>query len=150
MTDFEKLVLPHLEATRGEEATRVVLELWDGRGLEDAVPDAIESLPHTQTRKHRGWVSQHGAVSDWRDLARRGWWVARAGKGFGRPFLEPPGARVFVGFPKGSEQPGGPEVWGVGRGIREAVAAAIGARRVKLADMNLMRGGFYYEVEEAW
>lgn len=73
-SDFEEFLAPRLEAVRHkDDAAEVVLELRDGRKLEDAVLDAIESLPASKTRRLRAWVEQAGDYSEWRSFERRGW-----------------------------------------------------------------------------
>jgi hypothetical protein len=73
-SDFEEFLAPRLEAVRHkDDAAEVTLELWDGRRLEDAVLDAIESLPAQKTRRLRAWVEQASDYSEWRNFERRGW-----------------------------------------------------------------------------
>jgi len=73
VSDFENFMDLRLAESRGEEATDVVLELWDGRRLEDAVLDAIESLPERRTRKLRMWVEQYQDYLRWLSAEREGW-----------------------------------------------------------------------------
>jgi hypothetical protein len=73
VSDFEEFMAPRLEMSQSDEATKVVLELWDGRKLEEAVLDAIESLPARKTKRLRTWVEQATDYSEWKSLERAGW-----------------------------------------------------------------------------
>lgn len=81
-SDFEEFLVPRLEAVRHkDDAAEVVLELWDGRKFEDAVLDAIESLPAQKTRRLRVWVEQANDYYEWRIFERHGWEIEREWRG---------------------------------------------------------------------
>lgn len=76
-TDFEKMMLPILEASEDEEASHLVLDSWDHRQLEDAVLDAIESLPARKTVRLRLWVGRFDDYLRWLQLEKRGFRVEK-------------------------------------------------------------------------
>jgi len=97
VTDFEKFMDLRLAESRSEEATIVVLELWDGRRLEDAVLDAIESLPNRKSKRLRQWVDQFAYYLQWRSLEREGWEMEKLWRG---GMLPRPGDQLIVRPPE--------------------------------------------------
>jgi hypothetical protein len=85
-SDFEEFMEPRLERYKSDEATKIIYELWDGRKLEDAVLDVIESLPAGKTRRLRAWVQQFGDYLEWKGFERAGWEIEKKWRGaFPRP-----------------------------------------------------------------
>ncbi len=72
-TEYEAAMLARLRASR-TEAARVVLDLYkSGRRMDDAVLDAIESMPRTKTVQLRRWSDNWKAFLEWMDLQAKGW-----------------------------------------------------------------------------
>jgi len=70
-------MFPILEASENEEASRLVLDSWDHRRLEDAVLDAIESFPARKTRRLRAWADRFEDYRSWLSLERRGFRIEK-------------------------------------------------------------------------
>jgi hypothetical protein len=132
-SDFEEFMAPRLEKSSSDEATRVVLELWDGRKLEDAVLDAIESLPATKTRRLRAWVAQAGDYSEWRSYESAGWEIKKKWRG-----AFPRAGDRFIAI--------SPEEFAERRPSLPALAAAVGASEVGYVGVCTGRGECAYEV----
>jgi len=114
---FRELVLPRVEETPREEASKLVLEgMRSGRHLGDAIQDAIESLPASKTKRLRSWIDQLSDFEDWIAYAKAGWRMeeSRSRSAFARP-----GDRIFVVAPSAEERKDHPS--------SSAVAAAAGA-----------------------
>jgi hypothetical protein len=139
MSDFEEFMAPRLERSRGDEATQVIFELWDGRRLEDAVLDAIESLPATKTKRLRAWVSQAGDYSEWRKFEREGWEIRKKW----RSAFPHAGDRFVVISPRGDRKSHitGPSY--------DYLAAAVGAGVVSFVGVCTTDGECIYEVIRA-
>lgn len=151
-SDFELFMGLHLNETRGDEATKAVLELWDlhgdGRTLEDAVLDVIESLPTRKTEKLRGFVQQFHAYLEWLDYERvNGWRILPRSRGI-HPFYEKPGTLILVRMTEEEQQR--VDRLGIADDASDAVAAAVGARSVHFIGDATHMPGLSYEVEKAW
>lgn len=129
-TDFEEFMVPYLEETEDDESTRVVHELWDGRRLEDAALDAIESLPAKKTRRLRAWVAQASSYSEWKLLEREGWEMERF---WPQTTLAREGDRFAVIPPEGID-PFGQAV--EGDEYCRAIAAGAGAWKIHYVGAN--------------
>lgn len=71
--DYDAAMLARLRASR-TEAARVVLDLYKGgRRMDDAVLDAIESMPRTKTVQLRRWSDNWKAFLEWMEFQAKGW-----------------------------------------------------------------------------
>jgi hypothetical protein len=79
-TEYEAAMLARLRASR-TEAARVVLDLYkSGRRMDDAVLDAIESMPRTKTVQLRRWSDNWKSFLEWMDLQAEGWKIVEVNR----------------------------------------------------------------------
>jgi hypothetical protein len=103
-------MLARIRASR-TEAARVVLDLYkSGRRMDDAVLDAIESMPRTKTVQLRRWSDNWKAFLEWMEFQAKGWKIVEVNR-----------YRVMVNTPEGVDR------WSLdheeGEAMNDAVAA---------------------------
>ncbi len=77
MNDFDAAMLDRLRAS-STEASRVVLDLVKGgRKMPDAVADAVETLPWSETVALRRWTENWEAFLEWQRFEAMGWKIAK-------------------------------------------------------------------------
>jgi lambda repressor-like predicted transcriptional regulator len=79
---FEDVMMKRLAKCHAEACREILASMKKGgRSLSDAVTDAIEVLPASQSRDLRRWLKDWEAWEEWLAFKKKGWSIRKLGKG---------------------------------------------------------------------